>query len=52
MDGQKAARLWWQYKNYHDQNALDKLLEYNKEDVMNLKVLRDKLMEMKNESAH
>ena len=44
LDGYEAVRLWWRYINYFDQNALKILLEYNKEDVINLKKLRDKLL--------
>ncbi len=43
ITGLDAVRLWCQYKNYDDQDALNILLEYNKEDVINLKVLKDKL---------
>jgi uncharacterized protein len=45
VDGLAAVRLWWQYVNNYDQAALKTLLEYNKEDVINLKVLRDKLLD-------
>jgi hypothetical protein len=45
MNGWDAVILWWKYQNYGDQNALALLLQYNKEDVMNLKVLREKLHE-------
>ena len=44
VDGYEAVRLWWRYINDYDNEALQILLEYNKEDVMNLKVLRDKLL--------
>lgn len=40
----EAVRLWWRYTNYSDLEALDKLLEYNKEDVSNLKILKEKLI--------
>ena len=43
IGGYEAVLLWWRYRNYGDQNALSLLLQYNKEDVMNLKVLRDRL---------
>ncbi len=43
IDGFMAVRLWWNYVNYHNQEALNTLLEYNREDVMNLHVLREKL---------
>jgi uncharacterized protein YprB with RNaseH-like and TPR domain len=35
--------LWWRYQIDHDRKALDLLLEYNKEDVVNLLALRRKL---------
>ncbi|MHC1578558.1 MAG: ribonuclease H-like domain-containing protein [Dehalococcoidia bacterium] len=41
--GAQAAILWWRYENHHDRKALDLLLEYNKEDVVNLMTLRRKL---------
>jgi uncharacterized protein YprB with RNaseH-like and TPR domain len=44
VNGYQAVRLWWQYVEYADLVALNKLLEYNKEDVVNLKVLRDMLL--------
>jgi len=43
IGGLDAVRLWWQYRNYNDTNALKTLLKYNGEDVINLKVLRDRL---------
>ena len=43
MDGFMAVKLWWAYVNDRDAQALRTLLEYNKEDVVNLHVLRDKL---------
>jgi uncharacterized protein YprB with RNaseH-like and TPR domain len=45
-NGYMAVRLWWQYINYYDENALDKLLRYNMDDVYNLKVLDEKLRAM------
>jgi uncharacterized protein YprB with RNaseH-like and TPR domain len=38
-----AVQLWWEYVNKNDKRALQTLLDYNKEDVVNLKVLRQKL---------
>lgn len=43
MDGRKAVILWNRFINNNDYNALALLLEYNKEDVMNLKILKEKL---------
>jgi uncharacterized protein YprB with RNaseH-like and TPR domain len=43
MNGYLAVRLWWDYVNNDDIGALQKLLEYNREDVMNLHVLRERL---------
>jgi hypothetical protein len=41
--GAEAPALWWRYQVHRDRKALDLLLEYNKEDVVNLKALRGKL---------
>jgi uncharacterized protein YprB with RNaseH-like and TPR domain len=41
MNGREAVKLWWQYVDSFDLDALNKLCEYNKEDVVNLKTLRD-----------
>ena len=43
IGGIEAIWLWWQYQNDDDKNALALLLQYNKEDVVNLKALRNKL---------
>jgi uncharacterized protein YprB with RNaseH-like and TPR domain len=43
IDGAKAVMLWWRYINHQDLYALDLLLEYNKEDVVNLKKLKERL---------
>lgn len=43
ISGFEAVWLWWRYQNYGDQNALSLLLQYNKEDVVNLKALRERL---------
>ncbi len=43
MNGYMAVKLWWDYVNDNDLEALRVLLEYNREDVMNLHVLREKL---------
>jgi threonylcarbamoyladenosine tRNA methylthiotransferase MtaB len=45
VSGYDAVRLWWQYVNNYDEAALKLLLAYNREDVLNLRVLRDKLGE-------
>lgn len=44
INGYEAVRLWWQYANDYDHDALSILLEYNKEDVLNLKALRERLL--------
>lgn len=44
MNGLEAIKLWWQYVDTFDLDALNKLCEYNKEDVVNLKTLRDILI--------
>ena len=43
VDGYIAVQLWWEYVNNNDKRALQILLDYNKEDVVNLKVLRQRL---------
>ena len=43
VNGYEAVRLWWKYIDSFDLEALNKLLEYNKEDVINLQALKDKL---------
>lgn len=43
VDGFMAVQLWWEYKNYNDADALRTLLEYNREDIANLRLLREKL---------
>ncbi len=45
VNGYEAVRLWWKYIRYGDKFALQKLLDYNKEDVVNLKILRDRLFQ-------
>lgn len=44
VDGYGAIRLWWRYINDYDEAALKTLLEYNEEDVVNLKALKEKLL--------
>ncbi len=44
VNGYEAVRLWWRYINDYDEKALSILLEYNKEDVLNLKALKEKLI--------
>ena len=44
INGYQAVRLWWRYVNDYDQDALATLLEYNKEDVINLKTLKEMLL--------
>lgn len=43
VDGYMAVLLWWQYKNNADAEALQTLLQYNEEDVINLDTLRRRL---------
>lgn len=44
VDGYEAVRLWWKYVNDGDEKALNTLLEYNKEDVLNMKTLKEMLL--------
>ena len=43
VDGYIAVQLWYDYVNNNDKEALQTLLAYNEEDVVNLRVLRRKL---------
>ncbi len=43
VDGYMAVQLWYDYVNNNNKQALHMLLEYNQEDVVNLRVLRRKL---------
>ncbi len=46
INGFHAVLLWDRYEKRDDMEALDLLLKYNKEDVVNLKTLREKLEQM------
>ncbi len=43
VDGYIAVQLWFDYVNNNNKQALRTLLDYNQEDVVNLRVLRRKL---------
>jgi len=43
VTGLDAVLLWQRYQEFGDKKALAMLLKYNEEDVMNLKVLRERL---------
>ena len=43
VDGYMAVQLWYDYVNNNNKRALRTLLEYNQEDVVNLRLLRRKL---------
>jgi uncharacterized protein YprB with RNaseH-like and TPR domain len=44
MNGYQAVRLWWRYVDSFDMDALNTLLEYNREDVVNMKYLKERLV--------
>jgi len=44
VNGYAAVLLWWRYVNDYDEDALAILLDYNKEDVVNLKTLKEMLL--------
>lgn len=50
MSGLDAVILWRKYRDRGDQKALELLLKYNEEDVVNLCALRDGLVEIYVES--
>ena len=43
IDGRMAVKLWYDYEYYGNKKALALLLQYNREDIVNLTVLRRKL---------
>ncbi|GAB4118938.1 MAG: ribonuclease H-like domain-containing protein [Roseiflexaceae bacterium] len=43
LSGYDAPRLWQRYDTHGDRRALKALLDYNREDVVNLAVLEDKI---------
>ena len=43
IDGWEAMRLWERYRKNHDLKALKTLLDYNRDDVINLPILEEKL---------
>jgi hypothetical protein len=43
VSGRDAVDLWWRYIRRGDNRALRILLDYNREDVVNLKALRERL---------
>ncbi|RZN49984.1 exonuclease [archaeon] len=45
LSGADAVRLWYRYKRHEDESALSTLLQYNKEDVVNLEYLASKIFE-------
>ncbi|RLC93834.1 MAG: exonuclease [Chloroflexi bacterium] len=45
LSGFDAVLLWQRYREFGDQQALGLLLEYNKEDVLNLSILRQRLFQ-------
>jgi uncharacterized protein len=47
INGLDAVMLWQKYRECNDRKALDTLLEYNREDVLNLHKLRQKLWEIR-----
>jgi uncharacterized protein YprB with RNaseH-like and TPR domain len=55
LDGRDAVRLWWQWRDYGSERALEILLSYNREDVVNLLPLLEfsyrKLWTMAEEAA-
>ena len=50
-NGYMAVKLWWQYVNNDDEEALDVLLRYNMDDVRNLKVLEERLKERRQDNS-
>ena len=51
VDGMEAMRLWSRYEDGGDEQALQRLLTYNGEDVLNLPVLEGRLKELEGTHA-
>lgn len=51
IDGMEAMRLWSRYEDDGDQEALQMLLTYNSEDVLNLPILEARLVELESTYA-
>lgn len=49
IGGAEAVVLWWRYRIGNDRKALRLLLEYNKEDVVNLMALRRRLQTLQHD---
>jgi uncharacterized protein YprB with RNaseH-like and TPR domain len=52
IDGRDALRLWHAYDTYGDQAALDLLLRYNRDDIVNLPRLRCYLHKLPESEVH
>lgn len=52
IDGRDALRLWQAYDAYGDQAALDLLLRYNRDDIVNLPRLRCYLHKLPESDVH
>lgn len=52
VNGFKAIQLWEIYRKHGRKDALELLLEYNKEDVLNLIPLEEKFNELIKEQTH
>jgi len=51
IDGFEAMRLWSRYEDGSDEEALETLLTYNRDDVLNLPVLEARLLELEGRYA-
>jgi uncharacterized protein YprB with RNaseH-like and TPR domain len=47
INGEKAVQLWYRYNRFGDKKALKELVDYNKEDVLNISAVRQKLRSRK-----
>jgi len=45
ISGRDAVRLWHQYEREGDRDALDTLIEYNREDTVNMRPLMERVCE-------
>jgi len=52
IDGFEAMRLWSRFEDGGDEEALETLLTYNRDDVLNLPVLEARLLELEGRYAN
>ncbi|MCX7613805.1 MAG: ribonuclease H-like domain-containing protein [Caldimicrobium sp.] len=52
LNGYDAVKLWQRWKEEGDSSALEKLIQYNREDVVNLKAILNYIIKKFHEEGH